>query len=212
METCMREAGKDDELVKLIAALDAAAAPDDPDPAAIEDACKAVRDLIECVPFPADLAAQIAAAMPTNSWVVVRSSANVEDLAGMSAAGLYESVLGVSTSSAAELGSAVQEVWASLYSRRAVMARRAAGLKQADAHRAVLVQEMAPATVSFVLHTAAVSGLTTRGRRRLRLVAHARSRDRGWTRETLASGARAHRGAWRLTRLPVTCEPRRLRR
>ena len=197
METCMREAGKGDELTKLIAALDAAAAPDDPDPAAIEDACKAVRDLIECVPFPADLAAQIAAAMPTNSWVVVRSSANVEDLAGMSAAGLYESVLGVSTSSAAELGSAVQEVWASLYSRRAVMARRAAGLKQADAHMAVLVQEMAPATVSFVLHTAAVSGAdNTRGADGFAPSRTLEAEIAVGLGETLASGARGT--PWRL--------------
>ena len=197
METCMRDAGKGDELTSLIAELDAATAPQDPDPAAIEDACKAVRDLIECVPFPADLAAQIAAAMPTNSWVVVRSSANVEDLAGMSAAGLYESVLGVSTSSSAELGSAVQEVWASLYSRRAVLARRAAGLKQADAHMAVLVQEMAPANISFVLHTAAVSGAdNTRGADGVAPSRTLEAEIAVGLGETLASGARGT--PWRL--------------
>ena len=50
----------------------------------------------------------------------------------MSAAGLYESVLGVSATSSAELGAAaVREVWASLYSRRAVLARHFAGVLSA---------------------------------------------------------------------------------
>lgn len=159
MEACLRGAGKADALVELVAATETAAAGGDP--AAIEAACLAVRQLVAGAPFPPELAAQLTAAFPDPNGaarVVVRSSANVEDLAGMSAAGLYESVLGVSASSAAELGDAVREVWASLYSRRAVLARRAAGVPQASAHMAVLVQEMAPSRVSFVLHTATTSG------------------------------------------------------
>ena len=159
MEACLKGAGKGDELTALVAAAETAATGGDP--AAIEVACKSVRDVIASVDFPPELAAQLAASFPNPDGatrVVVRSSANVEDLAGMSAAGLYESVLGVSASSAHELGEAVKEVWASLYSRRAVLARRAAGVPQASAHMAVLVQEMAPSQVSFVLHTAATSG------------------------------------------------------
>jgi phosphoglucan,water dikinase len=75
----------------------------------------------------------------------------------MSAAGLYESVIGVAASSAREVGEAVSTVWASLYSRRAVLARHAAGVPQAAARMAVLVQEMAPSKLSFVLHTAATN-------------------------------------------------------
>ena len=59
--------------------------------------------------------------------VIARSSANVEDLAGMSGAGLYESVPCGSPSNAASLEQAVQRVWASLYTSRAILTRRAAG-------------------------------------------------------------------------------------
>ena len=57
----------------------------------------------------------------------MRSSANVEDLAGMSGAGLYDSIPNVPAGDAGALGKAVAEVWASLYTRRAVLSRRAAG-------------------------------------------------------------------------------------
>ena len=89
-----------------------------------------------------------------------RSSANVEDLAGMSAAGLYESENGVSTASAAELGASVREVWASLFSRLAVLARHIAGVPPEQAKMAVFVQEMAPAELSFVLHTRSTKART----------------------------------------------------
>lgn len=65
--------------------------------------------------------------------VMVRSSSNVEDLAGISGAGLYESIADVPLTSAGdhlELGVAVSSVWASLFSRRAVLSRRAAGAWQ----------------------------------------------------------------------------------
>lgn len=51
------------------------------------------------------------------------------------------------------LGRAVAEVWASLYTRRAVLSRRAAGVGQRDASMAVLVMEMLSPDISFVLHT-----------------------------------------------------------
>lgn len=57
----------------------------------------------------------------------VRSSANVEDMEGMSGAGLYESVPNVDLGDADELGAAIAAVWASLYTQRAVLTRRAAG-------------------------------------------------------------------------------------
>jgi phosphoglucan,water dikinase len=153
METVCENAGLGDALREAAKATGTAAASGDPE--AVERACEAARALIRGVDFPSDLAAQIAAAFPGAgaTRVVVRSSANVEDLAGMSAAGLYESEIGVSTSSAAELGAAVREVWASLFSRRAVLARHIAGVPPEQAKMAVFVQEMAPAELSFVLHT-----------------------------------------------------------
>ena len=67
-------------------------------------------------------------ALGANATVIVRSTANVEDLAGMSGAGLYDSVPNVALGRAGAFGGAVAEVWASLYTRRAVLSRRAAGL------------------------------------------------------------------------------------
>ena len=92
--------------------------------------------------------------------LAVRSSAAAEDLAGASAAGLYDSVLGVDPRDANQLGDAVAAVWASLFSRRAVLARRGARLVPSKdyAAMAVIVQEMAPAALSFVLHTRAPGG------------------------------------------------------
>lgn len=91
--------------------------------------------------------------LPINTRLIVRSSANVEDLAGMSAAGLYESVPNVSLSNPGAFGAAVGRVWASLYTRRAILSRRTAGIPQKDAMMAVLVQEMLFPDLSFVLHT-----------------------------------------------------------
>ena len=45
----------------------------------------------------------------------------------MSGAGLYESIAGIPAADPAALGKAVSGVWASLYTRRAVLSRRAAG-------------------------------------------------------------------------------------
>ncbi len=61
------------------------------------------------------------------SLVFFRSSANVEDLAGMSGAGLYESIPNVPVDSPEDVSAAVAAVWASLYTRRAILSRRAAG-------------------------------------------------------------------------------------
>ena len=66
-------------------------------------------------------------AFQKDATVIVRSSANVEDLAGMSGAGLYDSIAGVPVSDPSALGKAIGAVWASLYTRRAVLSRRAAG-------------------------------------------------------------------------------------
>ena len=60
--------------------------------------------------------------------VIVRSSANVEDLAGMSGAGLYDSIANIPAGDTEALGTAVAQVWASLFTRRAVLSRRAAGV------------------------------------------------------------------------------------
>ncbi|KAF2596970.1 hypothetical protein F2Q68_00012229 [Brassica cretica] len=99
----------------------------------------------------------ISKAFPQDARLIVRSSANVEDLAGMSAAGLYESIPNVSPSDPSVFSASVCRVWASLYTRRAVLSRRAAGVSQREASMAVLVQEMLSPDLSFVLHTVSPS-------------------------------------------------------
>ncbi|GIL64105.1 hypothetical protein Vafri_18076 [Volvox africanus] len=157
-------AGRAAEFEALLARLD------DPrvDGAELETACGEMRALVSGLEVPTLLVQQVVETIRAVSssttasssagnqslLLAVRSSANVEDLAGMSAAGLYDSVVGVSADNAAAVGSAVSEVWASLYTRRAVLSRRAVGVSQSSAHMAVLVMEMVAPDLSFVLHTA----------------------------------------------------------
>lgn len=82
--------------------------------------------------------------------LVVRSSANCEDLEHLAGAGLYESVVNVTP---AQIKSAVLTVWASLWSERATASRVAAGIPHRDAHVAVLIQELVNPEFSFVIHT-----------------------------------------------------------
>uniref|UniRef100_A0A5B6ZH23 CBM20 domain-containing protein n=1 Tax=Davidia involucrata TaxID=16924 RepID=A0A5B6ZH23_DAVIN len=115
--------------------------------------CNQLQELISSPHPPKDIVESLAKIFPGNARLIVRSSANVEDLAGMSAAGLYESIPNVSPSNPIIFGNAVSQVWASLYTRRAVLSRRAAGVPQKEAAMAVLVQEMLSPELSFVLHT-----------------------------------------------------------
>ena len=88
-----------------------------------------------------------------NAKAFVRSSANVEDLAGMSAAGLYDSIPNVDLQSYEQFALAVSKVWASLYTARAVASRKAANVTQKDAKMCALVQVALKPECSFVLHT-----------------------------------------------------------
>ncbi|XP_075085302.1 phosphoglucan, water dikinase, chloroplastic-like isoform X2 [Nicotiana tabacum] len=115
--------------------------------------CDDLQKLISSLLPGQDVIESLGKLFPGNARLIVRSSANVEDLAGMSAAGLYDSIPNVSPSDPIRFGHAVARVWASLYTRRAVLSRRAAGVLQKDATMAVLVQEMLSPDLSFVLHT-----------------------------------------------------------
>ncbi|XP_061961632.1 phosphoglucan, water dikinase, chloroplastic-like [Populus nigra] len=119
----------------------------------LDKLCFKLQELISTLQLPKDTIDGIGRMFPDNARLIVRSSANVEDLAGMSAAGLYESIPNVSPSNPTAFANAVSQVWASLYTRRAVLSRRAAGVPQKDATMAVLVQEMLSPDLSFVLHT-----------------------------------------------------------
>ncbi|KAL1341659.1 hypothetical protein AAHE18_09G102600 [Arachis hypogaea] len=108
----------------------------------LDELCHQLQQLISSLKPSKDVIESIERMFPSNARMIVRSSANVEDLAGMSAAGLYESIPNVSPSNPTVFGSAVSQVWASLYTRRAVLSRSAACVPYKEASMAVLVQEM----------------------------------------------------------------------
>eukprot|EP00177_Eucheuma_denticulatum_P005143 GFKZ01009373.1.p1 GENE.GFKZ01009373.1~~GFKZ01009373.1.p1 ORF type:complete len:1038 (-),score=149.83 GFKZ01009373.1:829-3942(-) len=82
--------------------------------------------------------------------VMVRSSANAEDLEDMSGAGLYDSIANVAIDSVEGLQGAVQEVWASLWTKRASSSRAAYNIPHQQVSMAILIQEMVAADLSFV--------------------------------------------------------------
>ncbi|XP_027165798.1 phosphoglucan, water dikinase, chloroplastic [Coffea eugenioides] len=119
----------------------------------LDKLCNELQELIASQQLPKGIVESLGKVFSANARLYVRSSANVEDLAGMSAAGLYESIPNVGLSNPLIFGRAISRVWASLYTRRAVLSRKAAGVPQKQAAMAVLVQEMLSPVLSFVLHT-----------------------------------------------------------
>ena len=84
--------------------------------------------------------------------VAVRSSANAEDLPGLSFAGQQETYLNVK--GAAEVVAAVRRCWASLWTPQAISYRHQNGIDQNTVAMAVVVQIMVPSAVSGILFTA----------------------------------------------------------
>jgi len=84
--------------------------------------------------------------------VAVRSSANAEDLPGLSFAGQQETYLNVRGTDA--LNAAVRDCWASLWTARAISYRHQMGIDQNAVAMAVVVQIMVPADVAGILFTA----------------------------------------------------------
>ncbi|PSC69113.1 water chloroplastic [Micractinium conductrix] len=121
--------------------------------AALDGICAGLQGLLAGLRIPQQALQQVSGAFKPGATVICRSSANVEDLAGMSGAGLYESIPNVDSTDAAAVQAAVAGVWASLFSRRAVLSRHAAGVPQEAACMAVVVQQQLNPDLCFVLHT-----------------------------------------------------------
>lgn len=99
---------------------------------------------------------------PETISFIARSSANVEDLLGMSAAGLYESIANINPmKNFDEFARSIGAVWSSLHSRRAILSRRLANVSQELARMAVLIQDLVMPYLSFVVHTRAPIPETT---------------------------------------------------
>jgi len=84
--------------------------------------------------------------------VAVRSSANAEDLPGLSFAGQQETYLNVK--GADEVVRAVRNCWASLWTPQAISYRHQNGIDQGSVAMAVVVQVMVSSQVSGILFTA----------------------------------------------------------
>ncbi|CAH8388567.1 unnamed protein product [Eruca vesicaria subsp. sativa] len=149
MELALKQSNSEEKFASLLEKLETAR----PEGGELDTICDQIHEVMKTLQVPKETINTISKTFPKEARLIVRSSANVEDLAGMSAAGLYESIPNVSPSDPLVFSASICQVWASLYTRRAVLSRRAANVTQREASMAVLVQEMLSPDLSFVLHT-----------------------------------------------------------
>ncbi len=124
------------------------------DAATIDAASARIGELFADRPLPASTAAAISGAytgLGDDVPVAVRSSATVEDLAGMSAAGQHDTYL--NTQGEAAVLDAVKRCWASLWSARAIGYRARYGIDPRDVSIAVVVQRLVLAEAAGVMFT-----------------------------------------------------------
>ena len=124
--------------------------------ASFESASRPIEALITGCELSDALKAELAAAYQAlpgdDPAVAVRSSANAEDLPGLSFAGQQETYLNVSGIEA--LVEAVRNCWASLWTPQAISYRNEMGIESGAVAMAVVVQIMVPADVAGILFTA----------------------------------------------------------
>jgi rifampicin phosphotransferase len=140
--------GLRDELLLAMSAVDVS------DASTFEAAAARIGELLagEAVPGPTEAAiAQAYAALGDDVPVAVRSSATVEDLPGLSAAGQHDTYLNIRGSAA--VLDAVTRCWASLWSTRAIGYRAERGISPGDVSIAVVVQRLVPADAAGVMFT-----------------------------------------------------------
>lgn len=124
------------------------------DAATFGAAAARIGELFAGQPVPAPTAAAIAGAcacLGDDMPVAVRSSATVEDLPGMSAAGQHDTYLNVRGEAA--VLDAVRRCWASLWSARAIGYRARCGIEPGEVSIAVVVQQLVPAEAAGVMFT-----------------------------------------------------------
>ena len=119
-----------------------------------EGASNAIQALFKEHDLSPEIAAEISQAYGwlDDAPVAVRSSANAEDLPGLSFAGQQETYLNVKGT--AEVLAAVRNCWASLWTPQAISYRHQNGIDQGSVAMAVVVQVMVPSEVSGILFTA----------------------------------------------------------
>ncbi|MBW2109122.1 MAG: hypothetical protein JRI36_10725, partial [Deltaproteobacteria bacterium] len=110
-----------------------------------------LQEMIRHLPVPPELSETLQEVFGPNQRLVMRSSANDEDLNGPGTAGVYDSVANVPRQKRID---AIRQVWASVWNGVAAASRNRAGWAHEKAHMAVLIESMLNPTFSFVLHTA----------------------------------------------------------
>ncbi len=134
--------------------LAAMSAVDVSDAATFDAAAARIGDLFAGQPVPAPTAAAITGAyacLGDDVPVAVRSSATVEDLPGMSAAGQHDTYLNIRGEAA--VLDAVKRCWASLWSARAIGYRARCGVEPGEVRIAVVVQQLVLAEAAGVMFT-----------------------------------------------------------
>ncbi|NVM20951.1 MAG: TIM barrel protein [Desulfobacterales bacterium] len=114
------------------------------------DSLKRLQDIIGKLQVPDEIVSGVVEKFTPKERLMVRSSANCEDLEGLSGAGLYDSVANVSPP---EVDRAVHEVWSSLWTGRAATNRKKLGIPHERVYMSVLIQPMLPPEYSFIMHT-----------------------------------------------------------
>ena len=114
-----------------------------------------IQGLFADIELAAEITSEIRAAyeaLDGEPPVAVRSSANAEDLPGLSFAGQQETYLNVTGADA--VVAAVRNCWSSLWTAQAISYRHQNGIDQDSVAMAVVVQIMVPSEVSGILFTA----------------------------------------------------------
>ncbi|GAA1307320.1 putative phosphoenolpyruvate synthase [Planotetraspora silvatica] len=124
--------------------------PDDRE--AIRTLSAEIRQTIEGIAIPGDLAAAITRALGEQAAYAVRSSATAEDLPMASFAGQQDTYLNVVGPAA--ILQHVSRCWASLFTERAVTYRLRNGIDHRTVHMAVVVQQMVFPDAAGILFTA----------------------------------------------------------
>ena len=122
-------------------------------PEELDALCEELQEFVMSQKIPGTISVMIESSFKNDPMLILRSSANVEDLEGLSGAGLYDSITNVPRDNLEAIDNAIKSVWASLFSRRAMLARAAVGIHPRDAFMAVLIQPQLAPELSFVLHT-----------------------------------------------------------
>ena len=109
-----------------------------------------LRDIIKKLEVPEGIVSIVMENFTRDERLIVRSSANCEDLEDLAGAGLYDSIADVAPQ---EVAQAVSRVWSSLWTGRAAKSRKGIGIPHDRAHMAVLIQQMLVPEFSFIIHT-----------------------------------------------------------